>query len=129
MKVSIVYDGKCPVCRHLVAASRLRERAASLELVDARTMPVDQVQGCNLTDLNFDEEFAVVVDGLVHHGADGAHVLALLTQPSGIGFRVFRCLVSGPRRARIFYPVLRAGRGLLLRMLGIPRFGDGIGRN
>lgn len=124
MIVTIVYDAQCPVCRHVVAASRLRQRCAALELIDARTTPVDYVQGRNLSNLDFDEGFAVVVDGQLHHGADGARVLAVLTRPSGIGYRVFRWLVGGPWRARVFYPVLRAGRGLLLRILGVPRFGE-----
>jgi len=35
MKVSIAYDGECPVCRNVVCASRLQDRAAELELIDA----------------------------------------------------------------------------------------------
>lgn len=124
MQVSIVYDGLCPVCRHVVRASRLRDRAASLELVDARRDPIDDVQGVSLENIDFDKGFAVVVDGDVHHGADGARVLAALTEKTGIAFRLFRWLVRTERRSRMWYPVLRAGRNLLLRLLRVPRIAD-----
>lgn len=122
--VSIVYDGQCPVCSRLAAASRLRERTARLDLVDARAEAVDSIQGRDLSGVDFDQGFAVVVDGKVHLGADGAHVLAVLTEPSGLFYRLFQWLVGGERRSRAFYPVLRAGRNLLLRILRIPRFSD-----
>lgn len=122
MKVSIVYDGMCPVCNRLVAASRLRERTAELEVVDARVNEVDQVQGNDLSCVDFDEGFAVVVEGRVYLGADGAHVLALITQKSGVFYRVFQWMMATEQRSRIFYPVLRFGRRLLLILLRIPRF-------
>ena len=123
MNVSIVYDGRCPVCRRVAALSRLRDRSGVLELVDARTGAIDSIQGRDLRHLDFDEGFAVVVDGAIHHGAEGAHALALLTEPSGIGFRLFQSLARDERRSRVLYPFLRAGRNLLLRIMGIPRIG------
>lgn len=122
--VYIVYDGHCPVCSRLAAASHLRERTARLDLVDVRTDVVDSIQGRDLSGVNFDEGFAVVVDGTVHLGADGAHVLAVLTEPSGFFYRLFQWLAGSERRSRVFYPFLRAGRNLLLRILRIPRFSD-----
>jgi predicted DCC family thiol-disulfide oxidoreductase YuxK len=123
MKITIVYDGECPICRRLVTATRLRERGAELEQVDARTGSLDDIQGTDLRELDFDEGFAVVVDGKVHHGAEGARVLALLSEPTGLFFRLFQYLVNTERRSRICYPVFRACRNLLLRLLRIPRIG------
>ncbi len=123
-RVSIVYDGQCPVCRHVVSVARLRGRTASLELIDARTDYVTAIQGNDLSEVDFDEGFAVIVDGRVHLGADGAQVLAGLAQRSGIGFRLFQCLVATEGRSRFWYPILRAGRKLLLRMLRVPRISD-----
>lgn len=122
MKVSIVYDGFCPVCSRLVAASRLRERASKLELLDARTQPVDDVQGLDLSELDFDQGFAVVTDGEVHFGADGARVLAVLTEPSALFYRMFQLLVRTAPRSRFWYPVFKAGRRVLLFVMRVPRF-------
>ena len=122
MKVTIVYDGFCPVCRHVARASRLRERTAVLELIDARTQPVGDVQGRDLAGLDFNEGFAVVVDGAVHFGADAARVLAVLTERGGSGYRVFRWLVRTEARSRFFYPVFKAARRVLLFVLRVPGF-------
>ena len=124
MKVYIVYDGKCPVCSRLAAASRLRDRADELKLVDARTDPVDNVQGRDLSAVDFDEGFAVIVDGRAHLGADGAHVLGMLTVPSGFFYRIFQWMMSTDKRARALYPVLRAGRRVLLWILRVPKIAD-----
>ena len=124
MKVSIVYDHECPVCRRVVQASRLRGRSDELELIDARTDLVDDVQGNDLSALDFNDGFAVIVDGKVHHGADGAHALAMLTQPSGLLFGVFRWVSRTERRSRVFYPILKAGRRVLLWLLRVPRIGE-----
>ena len=124
MKVSIVYDGKCPVCSRLVAVSRLRDRADEIELVDARTDPVDNVQSRDLSAVDFDEGFAVVVDGRAYFGPDGAHMLGMLTVPSGFFYRVFQWMMATESRAHSLYPTLRAGRRVLLWMLRIPRFKD-----
>lgn len=124
MKVSIVYDGQCPVCRHVVRAARLRERASEIELIDARDGEVSDIQGKDLRGLDFNQGFAVVVDGQVHHGADGAQMLAALTQPRGVGYRLFRWLVRNERRSAFWYPVLRRGRALLLWLLRVPKIGQ-----
>lgn len=121
MKVTIVYDGKCPVCSRLVAAARLRKRAASLILLDARTESVTDVHGIDLSGLDFDQGFAVVVDGEVHHGAEGGRALAVLTEPSGVLYRTFQWLMVTEQRSRFWYPILRAGRYMLLRLMRVPR--------
>ena len=99
-------------------------RASTLDLIDARREPLDDVQGQDLRGLDFDRGFAVVVDGRVHHGADGAHVLAGLTERRGFAFRLFQWLVRTEARSRLFYPVLRSGRNLLLRILRVPKIAD-----
>lgn len=121
MRVSIVYDDACPICRSMIRASRLRARSAALELIDARRDPVDAVQGLDLGGLDFDAGFAVVVDGELHFGAAGARMLSLLTESSGVAYGLFRWLTRSERSSRFWYPVMRACRGFLLRVLRIPR--------
>ncbi len=122
MEVSIVYDGDCPVCRHVVSMARLRERMGTVALIDARREPVSDIQGRSLGHIDFDSGFVVVVDGVVHEGSEAAHVLAGLTQPKGLSFSIFRWLMRSERRSRLFYPVLARARQLLLRMMGVPLF-------
>ena len=124
MKVTIVYDGKCPVCRHVVDASRLRQRSDELLLLDARKESIENVQGLDLRSIDLDEGFAVITDGELHYGASGARVLALLTEPSGLMFRLFQRLVRTEKGSAFWYPIMRAGRNLLLRLLRIPRINE-----
>lgn len=124
VKVSIVYDGMCPVCNQLARTTRLQDRGGTLELIDARSDELEMIQGNDLSGVDFNEGFAVVVDGEPHLGADGAHVLALLTEPSGLFFRLFRWSMRTEKRSRILYPVLRSGRRLLLKILRIPLIAD-----
>jgi predicted DCC family thiol-disulfide oxidoreductase YuxK len=117
--VSIVYDEACPVCRNIVHAARLRERTARLELIDARTQRVDAVQGRDLSRLDFDRAFAVLVDGEIFYAASGARALALLTEPTGIAFRIFRLLAASDASSRLSYPLMRGARAVLLKLLRI----------
>jgi hypothetical protein len=48
-------------------------------------------------------------------------MLALLSTPSGVFNRVNGRIFSHPRLARALYPVLRAGRNSLLRILNRPQ--------
>ena len=121
MQVSVVYDHQCPICRRVVTASRLRQRGARLELLDRRSAPVHNVQGQDLSTVNFEAGFVVIVDGRVYHAAEAAHVLAVLTEPTGILFRLFQGLASTQNRSRLWYPVMRMGRGMLLWILRIPK--------
>jgi len=121
MKVSIVYDGQCPICQRVIVASRLKSRTDELELYDARTLTHSVIQGCDVSQLDFNEGFAVIVDGKLHHGAEGAYMLAMLTQSSGMLFRIFKWLSQSPTRSQLTYPVLRFGRSILLWLLRIPK--------
>ncbi|NBD95857.1 MAG: DUF393 domain-containing protein [Gammaproteobacteria bacterium] len=124
MRVVIVYDGQCPVCTRLTRAARLRDRASELELIDARGSPLHDIESNDLSQVDFDRGFAVIVDGRVFCGADGARALALITEPTGVFYWLFQLLTRGEKRSRVFYPVMRAGRSLLLRIMGVPRFSE-----
>jgi predicted DCC family thiol-disulfide oxidoreductase YuxK len=113
----VVYDGDCPVCSAYVRYMRLRESAGDVLLVNARHGGpwVDKVRAQGL-DLN--EGMALFYGGRIYHGAECVHMLALLSTGSGVFNRVNAFLFSRPSIARFSYPVLRAGRNLLLRLLG-----------
>lgn len=121
MKVSILYDRKCPICQHLVRASRLKSRTDQLELIDARNLTTPVIQGNDVSQLDFNKGFAVIVDGRLHVGADAAHTLAMLTHSSSLFFAVFKGLNQSATLSRLSYPLLRLGRRVLLMLLRIPK--------
>jgi len=120
MHVSIVYDGKCPICRRVATGARVYQRSANLEFVDARSGNLGDIQGRDLRGLDFDEGFAVVVDGGVYHEAEAARVLAVLTKPRGVGYRLFRHLMRTESRSEYWYPVMKWARRRLLFLMRVP---------
>ncbi len=68
--------------------------------------------------LDLDEGMIVKNDGELIHGADAMHFLALLSTNVGVIRRLSNWVFASPSRSRILYPGLRAGRNLVLRLLG-----------
>jgi predicted DCC family thiol-disulfide oxidoreductase YuxK len=116
----LIYDGDCPVCSSYVRYVRLKEAAGKLTLVNAREGG-EWVNKVVAAGLSLDEGMALYYGGRFYHGVDCIHMLALLSTPSGVFNRVNGRIFSHPRLARALYPVLRAGRNSLLRILNRPQ--------
>lgn len=116
--VQIFYDGECPLCSSYVRMINLRRAVGQVELVDARSGDV-RVAELRAQGVNFDSGMAVRHGAHLVHGAEAMMLLSALS--SGRGPVIW--LMRSPRRARLVYPVLRAGRGVLLRVLGRSRIG------
>lgn len=119
----LVYDKDCPVCDAYCRLVRLREAAGTLRLVNAR-------EGGPLLDeltargLDVDEGMVLIAGEEVYYGADAMHALSLLSSRSGLFNRINYHVFRSPRLAAALYPVLRAARGLLLRLLGRTRINN-----
>ena len=113
----IVYDGQCPFCSRYVQLLRLRDSLGEVRLINARDGgPV--VEEMQRAGVDLDEGMVLKLDGQLYHGHDCIHVLALLSTPSGPFNRINAALFRSPRAARLLYPILRAGRNGVLRLLG-----------
>jgi predicted DCC family thiol-disulfide oxidoreductase YuxK len=116
----IVYDGGCPVCSSYVRYVRIRKSAGHLILVNARDGGpwVTEVLRAGL---NLDEGMVLFYGDRIYHGVDCVHMLSLLSTRSGTFNRINALIFRRPSVARVAYPILRAGRNLLLRILNRPR--------
>jgi predicted DCC family thiol-disulfide oxidoreductase YuxK len=116
----LVYDGECPVCSAYVRYVRIKESAGALLLVNARDGGpwVARVREARL---DLDEGMVLFYGGRIYHGSDCIHMLALLSTSSGGFNRLNAFVFSHSGLARVLYPVLRAGRNLLLRILHRPK--------
>lgn len=122
MTTSIYYDGECPFCARYVTLLRLKDSVGHVDLVDLR---VAQKMKTELIEQGFDLDKGMVVemDGDRIGGAEAINRLALLTTPSNFFNRVNKVILSSPILAVGLYPVLRAGRWVILFLLGREQLG------
>ena len=118
----IVYDGDCPFCSRYAALVTLRQAVGPVTLQDARAGgPL--VARLTAEGYDLDEGMVLVYGGRIYHGADCMHMLALLSGGGGAANRLFASVFRHPGAARRLYPVLRAGRNTVLRLLGRDKIG------
>lgn len=102
---------------------RIRESAGRLVLVDARDGgPImDEITAAGL---DIDQGMVLKVGQTLYYGADAIHVLALMGTNSGVFNRITHWSFRYRPVARVLYPILRAGRNLLLKYLGRTRINN-----
>jgi predicted DCC family thiol-disulfide oxidoreductase YuxK len=114
----LVYDGECPVCKTYCKYIRIREAVGRLHLVDAR-LPGPLMDEITAAGLDIDQGMVVKFKNAVYYGADAIHILTLLSTPSGFFNRMNYYLFSTKIGARLFYPLGKAFRNIVLKLLGI----------
>ena len=116
-EVLVVYDKQCPVCDYYCNMVRIRESVGRLVLVDARDGgPImDEITAKRL---DIDQGMVVKVGSELYYGPDAIHVLALMGTNKGFFNRVAYWSFRSRILSRILYPILRACRNLLLKILG-----------
>ena len=113
----ILYDGDCPFCRSYVSLLRLRKAIGPVTILSARDRGAEFDQVC-AAELNLDEGMVLHYEGQLYHGSDCIHVIAMLSESSGVLRQIVAWVFCSPRRARLLYPWLRMGRNMTLRLLG-----------
>ncbi|WP_104204061.1 DCC1-like thiol-disulfide oxidoreductase family protein [Billgrantia saliphila] len=116
-QLRLVYDGECPMCRRYVRWHRIRQEVGELELIDARQHS-EARQELTAMGIDLDQGFALQIGQRWYHGSDALHRLTLLGTRSGVFNRLMYRLFASPERTARLYPLLRACRNGLLRMLG-----------
>jgi len=116
--VWLVYDGECPVCKTYCKYIRIRKAVGNLHLVDAR-LPGPIMDEITHAGLDIDQGMVLKFKDAIYYGPDAVHMLTLLSTPSGFFNRVNYYVFSTKLGAAIFYPVGKAFRNLLLKLLGI----------
>ena len=119
----IVYDGECPFCAAYMRMVRLREAAGAVTLVNAREAGHPVLRRIRDAGLNLDDGMVVEIGDQLYHGDAAMTVMAAMTSGSGLFNRVMGWAFRSPRRARLIYPPMVAGRNLTLRLLGRKKIG------
>jgi predicted DCC family thiol-disulfide oxidoreductase YuxK len=114
----LVYDGECPVCKTYTRYVRIRETVGRLHLIDARH-PGTLMNEITAAGLDIDQGMVLKFNDMIYYGPDAIHMLTLLSTPSGVFNRINYYFFSTKIGARIFYPLGKACRTVLLKLLGI----------
>jgi predicted DCC family thiol-disulfide oxidoreductase YuxK len=117
-ELALIYDGECPVCTAYSCSVDVDEgKASGIKRIDARSDD-ELVRKAKEAGVDLDDGMVVLHDGKMYHGADALNIMARLAPQRGFGNRLNRLLFSNSTVSRVSYPVLRAGRNTLLRILG-----------
>jgi predicted DCC family thiol-disulfide oxidoreductase YuxK len=113
----ILYDGACPVCGEYLNLLKIRELVDEVRLVNARTRP-DLVDGLRAAGYEINDGIVLAHQGGIVYGASALSVIAELGASERSINRASAAVFRLPLIGEIFYVVLKAGRKLLLRLLG-----------
>jgi predicted DCC family thiol-disulfide oxidoreductase YuxK len=116
-EIEVTYDGACPVCRSVVQRLKAPHGGQRISLIDARAAP-DRVAALAARGLDLDEGIVVKAGESYFSGAEATRYLAGLHAGAGWLDRLLAWAFGSPRRAAFLYPLFRAGRRLLLFLLG-----------
>lgn len=124
-ELALIYDQECPVCTAYSCSVGVDEnQASSLRRINARSANDALVQMAKEAGLDLDEGMVVVHRGKLYHGADALNIMARLAPNRGFGNRLNKLVFGNRTIARLSYPVLRAGRNALLKLLGRKKIRD-----
>lgn len=116
-RMVIVYDGQCPFCTSYVRLMALKAAVGEVDLIDART-PGPVVRSLSERGYDLNEGMAAIYGGKIYHGSDAVVLISSMTEVRGRSGRIIAKLLGNPTRAKVLYPLLKAGRRLVLAALG-----------
>jgi len=121
-EIWFVYDGECPLCRMTTRVFKIREAVGTLIFVDGRSDPthllLNEIKSQNL---NLDEGMVIKWNDRLYHGREALHVMALIGSSSGWFNRMNVTLFKSKLLSRLFYPLFKGVRSVMLWLMGIEK--------
>lgn len=115
--IFLVYDKECPACKYYSKTVRIRESVGNLMLIDARE-PSSYMDDITAAGLDIDQGMVLIVGDRMYYGPDAIQAIAIMGTRSGTFNRLSYWCFRSTTVSGILYPILRAGRNLLLKILG-----------
>ncbi len=115
-EIVLVYDKECPACDNYCRMVRIRESIGQLKIINARNAS-EFVDKITEKGLDIDQGMVLFLHGQMYYGADAIHALALISSRSGVFNRMNYWIFKSEKISRVFYPVLRFCRNILLKIL------------
>lgn len=115
--IVLIYDKDCPACSAYSQLVRIRQSVGELTLINARD-DSSIMQQITAQGLDIDQGMVLKMGDNLYYGADAIYMLSLLSSRSGLFNRLNYHLFKSRRVAKCLYPMLRAGRNMLLKLRG-----------
>ncbi|MEW5680872.1 MAG: DCC1-like thiol-disulfide oxidoreductase family protein [Pseudomonadota bacterium] len=114
--IVLIYDKDCPACNAYCQLVRIRQSVGELTLINARE---DSAILRELTaqGLDIDQGMVLKVGDKLYYGSDAIYMLSLLSSRSGLFNRLNYHLFKSRKVANWLYPMLRACRNMLLKLM------------
>ena len=122
-EILLVYDKECPACNYYCRLVKIRQTVGEMKIVDARESSevMDEITAMGL---DIDQGMVLKLDGQLYYGADAIHALSLIGTRSGFFNRINYWIFKSKTVSRFLYPVFKACRNLLLKVLGVTKINN-----
>ena len=115
-EILLVYDRECPACNLYCQVIKIKESVGDLKIVNARE-DTEILKEISAEGLDIDQGMVLKMGDQLYYGSDAIHALALIGSQSGVFNRLIYWVFKSKTRSFLFYPMLRACRNLLLKIL------------
>lgn len=116
-KILLVYDKECPICDYYCLKVRIEESVGQLVLVDARQSS-EVMDEITAQGLDIDQGMVLKLNGQLYYGPDAIYMLTQIGGKSGLFNRLNYLFYGSKVGSKIFYPISKFFRNVLLKMLG-----------
>lgn len=122
-EILLVYDQECPACNQYCQIVRIKETVGDLKIVNARD-DSEVMEEITAAGMDIDQGMVLKMGGEIYYGSDAIHALALISSRSGIFNRMNYWMFKSKTLSKLFYPILRSCRNILLKILGVSKINN-----
>lgn len=114
---ALYYDGGCPVCNYYVEFSAIKDQYPDISLINGRDN--DEVLSIfRKYNFNLNDGMLLIFSNRIYYAEDCVHMLTNLSRKKNVIYYINKIFFSSVIGSKIFYPVFKMGRKILLSLLG-----------
>ena len=115
-EILLIYDKECPACDNYCQVVQINNTVGKLVIVNARenSTVMDEITAAGY---DIDQGMILKMGNEFYYGSEAIHALALISSRSGVFNRINYWFFKSKTLSHIFYPILKMGRNILLKLL------------
>lgn len=123
--IHLIYDGDCPLCRSFSEKVKIEEKFGPLELINARNN-LSLAATLEKYGYPLDKGNVLILGNAYYQGADAVRLISIMSTSPNLLNRLVNFLFHSNQTARVFYPIMRTIRLILLTLLHKPTFSQAL---